>query len=366
MPANYSPGQPDGDDRPDGAEVVPFPARTPATDPGTDAPAALSDTSYEVALDDDPDTGPGAVDDGIGFVLDDDPDAYPVIPEHLRSLAGVVGTLKRHGRWVGHRSAFHGVRSPLYLILALWWAVVGVFRLAGRQVSWWWVAETDLLRSAAVANSDAREWMRLHREAKETRLIRGIVLAAEVAALAVGCVVLAAVPWWARLAVAVIVVPVLARIGRPDDRPIIASATTEPRFRVISGDVVLRAYYAAGLGNPDKDGQRIGFESRMERDGEGSRVRVVLPYGTGFNHVVKAKDDLASGLDVAPSQVYLTPDATSHRRHTLWVADRDPLAIPAGRTPLLDGKPRSIWRPAPFGLDERGARSRCCCCGSRS
>src|SRR6201996_5735164 len=178
MSTNYAPGQPDDDNpRPDGAEVVAFPARTLAAAPPAE-PAALSDTSYEIALDDDPDADPGAVDDGIGFVLDDDPDAYPVIPEHLRSLAGVGGTLARHGRRLGHRTAFHGVRSPLYLILALWWAVVGVFRLAGRQVSWWWVAETDLLRSAAVANQDAREWMRLHREAKETRLIRGIVLAA--------------------------------------------------------------------------------------------------------------------------------------------------------------------------------------------
>jgi hypothetical protein len=120
--------------------------------------------------------------------------------------------------------------------------------------------------------------------------------------------------------------------------------------------VVLRAYYAAGLGHPDKPGQQVEFESAMTRDGEGSRVQVVLPYGTGFDDATKARADLASGLDVAISQVYLTRDKTSHRRHALWVADRDPLAIPAGRTPLLDGKQRSIWQPAPFGLDERGRK----------
>jgi hypothetical protein len=123
---------------------------------------------------------------------------------------------------------------------------------------------------------------------------------------------------------------------------------------VISADVVLRAYYAAGIGHPDKPGQQVEFESVMARDGDGSRVRVVLPYGTGFHDVLKVLPALASGLDVAPSQVYLTADKTSHRRHALWVADRDPLAIPAGRTPLLDLKPRSIWNPAPFGVDERG------------
>jgi S-DNA-T family DNA segregation ATPase FtsK/SpoIIIE len=355
MSTNYVPGQPDDDDqRPDGGEVVPFPGRTPDTDT---PPGAVSDTSYEVELDDDAAGTPAPVDDGIGFVLDDEPDAYPVIPEHLRTLDGIGGTLARHGRRMGHRAAFHGVRAPGYVVLTGWWAGVGVFRVASRQLSWWWVTETELLRSAAVANQDAREWMRLHKEAKETRLIRGIVLAAEALGLSLGGMLLATVaPGWMQAAVAAAAAVMLARAGRPEDRPIIATATTEPRFRVISADVVLRAYYAAGLGNPDKNGQHITFESHMQRDGEGSAVRVVLPYGTGFHDVVKALPALASGLDVAPSQVYLTPDKTSHRRHRLWVADRDPLAIPAGHTPLLDCKQRSIWQPAPFGLDERGRK----------
>ena len=42
MSTNYIPGQPDDDDpRPDGAEVVPFPARTPAHK--TDWHLAISD-----------------------------------------------------------------------------------------------------------------------------------------------------------------------------------------------------------------------------------------------------------------------------------------------------------------------------------
>src|SRR5207344_1307930 len=47
-------------------------------------------------------------------------------------------------------------------------------------------------------------------------------------------------------------------------------------------------------------------------------------------------------------------DPTSNRRHRLWVADRDPLAVPVGRTPLLACRATDIWKPAPFGLDERG------------
>jgi hypothetical protein len=85
-------------------------------------------------------------------------------------------------------------------------------------------------------------------------------------------------------------------------------------------------------------------------------VVIDLPYGKTWEDVVKAKPAIASGLDVSVNQVFLTPDATSHRRHTLFVADRDPLAVPAGRSPLLDCKVRDIWTEAPFGLDERGRK----------
>ena len=126
------------------------------------------------------------------------------------------------------------------------------------------------------------------------------------------------------------------------------------RFRVLNADVVLRAYYAAGLGHPDKPGQQIMFGSRMARDGDGTHVLVDLPYGKGLKDAIDAKDKIASGLDVTESQVFLRRDPTSYRRHTLWVADRDPLAVPVGRTPLLACKQTDIWRPAPLGLDERG------------
>ncbi len=340
-----------------GGEVVPFP-RQPDGPATPDTPDSTSDTSFEIQLDDEPAGKPEPVDAGEGIVLPDpDGESYPVIPEHLRSLPGIGEALGRHGRRFGHRASFHSIRAPRYLLLAVVYGVAGIFRLAGRQLSWWWLSEQDFLRSHAVANADSREWMRLHREAKDTRRVRGIMLAGEAFALLLALLVLMRfAPWWGWLAVIAIVVPALARAGRPEDRPIIAPATTVPRFRVLNADVVLRAYYAAGLGHPDKPGQQIEFESAMTRDGEGSRVKVILPYGTGFDAAVKAKDDLASGLDVAPSQVYLTRDKTSHRRHTLWVADRDPLAIPAGRTPLLDLKRRSIWQPAPFGLDERGRK----------
>ena len=146
----------------------------------------------------------------------------------------------------------------------------------------------------------------------------------------------------------------LARIGCPAGRRIIGAAVVTPRFRKLNSDIVLRAYYAAKLGDPDKPGQQVTFGSTMQRDGEGSRVLVDLPYGKGLSDAVNAREAIASGLDVSLSQVFLHRDTTSHRRHVLWVADRDPLAVPVGRTPLLACRPTDIWQPAPLGLDERG------------
>ena len=126
-----------------GGELVPFP-RQPA-DPAPDMPAAASDTSFEVELDDEPAAKPEPVDAGEGIVLPDpDGEHYPVIPEHLRSLAGIGEALARHGRRVGHRASFHGIRAPRYLLLAVVYAVAGVFRLTGRQLNWWWLSGARL------------------------------------------------------------------------------------------------------------------------------------------------------------------------------------------------------------------------------
>ena len=347
MSVSYSPD----DDRP-GGEVVPL---RPVPPPAAPEPAEpVSDTSLEVELDPETEAEPEPVDDGIGYMLDDEPEVYPVIPPALRSLSEARGALARHGRIVGHRTAFHGVRAPGYAVQMTFWAVVGAGRVTGRQVSWWWVAETHHLRAAAVANGDAREWMRLHKEAREVRLVRGIVLAAEAAVLVIVIVLLIVVaPWWAEALAAAAGVPLLALAGKPEGAPIIRPATTVPRYRVINADVVLNAYFDAGLCNPDK-GKRVQFESRMAHDGAGSQIKVILPSGTGFDDVVRALPKLASALDVSRSQVYLTKDRDSERRHALYITDRDPLAVPAGPTPLLDGKRRSIWQAAWLGLDERG------------
>lgn len=324
-----------------GGELVPFTGAT--------------DTHYEVALDD---QAPAAevVHPPGGFGLPAEPGQLrPVVPEHLRTMQGISRSARRTTGRLAHRGAYHGLRSPGYLLKALGWSVVGLVVTLRRMLAWWWVAEQTRLRSLAVISGDSREWRSLHKDAQNSRRDRGLVLLAAAFAVALALALMQQfAPWFGWAVLAAVLLPLLARAGRPADKRIIRPASTTPRFRVINADVVLRAYYAAGLGHPDKPGQQITFGAPMSRDGDGSRVLVDLPFGKGLEDAVKARPAIASGLDVTLSQTFIHRDPTSHRRHVLWVADRDPLAVPVGQTPLLACKATDVWRPAPMGLDERG------------
>jgi S-DNA-T family DNA segregation ATPase FtsK/SpoIIIE len=311
------------------------------------------DTSFEIALDDEPDGIPAPVHEGDGLPMPaQEPALLPVLPMPLRSVAVARSELAMRAGIAQHHVAYHGVRTPFYVLTSLVYAVFGAGRLGWKMLQWWWVAEAGGHRKG----SDTDQWLKVHSHVREVRKTRGMVLLGGAGGLAAACALLAtAVPWWGQALACAAALPALAWAGKPKGKPIVTPAVTKPRFRLLSADVVLRAYYAAKLGDPDKKDQQVTFAPPgMARDGDGSRVLVDLPYGKGLDDAVKAKGAIASGLDVTVSQVFLHRDPSSHRRHVLWVADRDPLAVPVGRTPLLACRQTDIWKPAPMGLDERG------------
>ena len=311
---------------------------------------------FEVALDADPTPGGGRVDTAT---TPKTATRRPIIPAHLSGWVNIKDTIKIKAGHSLHVSGYHAIRAPGYATLALFWATVGVFRLGRRQVAWWWLADEATLRKSVAASGDPQMWLNLHKQMRHTRKRRGLVLVGQVLAVTVGVPLfwLAAPPALVVLACAGAVAG-LARLGRPDDRRIVSPAVVTGRYRRVNPDIILRAYYAAGLGHPDKEHLKVGFGSTMARDatGTGSQVIIDLPYGKTYGDAIKARGAIASGLDVAESQVFITRDKSSHRRHVLFVADRDPLADGAGRTPMLDGKQRDIWSPVELGLDERGRK----------
>jgi DNA segregation ATPase FtsK/SpoIIIE, S-DNA-T family len=323
------------------------------------------DTSFEHALDETA-PKPEPVHKGDGREMPRlGGERKPVVPVHLRTWQGVKGTAYKHLDAARFHTAFHALRSLRYLVMGVLWAIVGAVKIARAQLAWWWVTEQSFLRSKAVVEGNSPEWRALHSMARKTRSWRGAVLGAEAFAIVLTFTLIAALaPWWAWLIVAAVLMPPLAHHGRPAHRPIVQSAVTTPLVRKISTDAIIRAYERAGLcsTDPKKPDDHLGFGSTMSRDAlnKGSQVVVYLPYGGTFAAVINAKTKIASGLDVAESQVYFTKDKQSERRHTLLVLDADPLAEPAGRTPLLDCRQRSIWDRFPLGLDQFGRRVAFC------
>ncbi|GAA0613132.1 cell division protein FtsK [Kribbella sandramycini] len=318
------------------------------------------DTAYEIAIDDaddDPATGKVMVPvDTPGLPVPvADGQRLPIIPTHLRP-ENLRATTTRALARAGHVTAFHAVRSPWYATKVGWFASRGLTRLVGKQMRWWWVPNSVALEQKAADAGELKEWEKIHRQLKATRMWRGGVLALQ----NLGLLIAAPVLWNAAPAAGLVAAGVaglagLAHYGRPAGQTLVGTAVVAPRFRKLNSDVVLRAYYAAGLGKPDRADQEVRFGSPMSRDARdtGSQVVVDLPYGKGWSDVTGSREKIASGLDVHVNQVFLTPDKTSSRRHMLFVADRDPLAVAVGRTEMLDCKPRSIWEPVKLGKDER-------------
>ena len=333
----------------------------PGDEPGAEIIPIKRDTSFEHPLDETA-PKPEPVHEGDGIEIPHlGGERRDIIPEHLRTWAGIRSTAYEYFDAARFHALFHLLRSPWYLVMSVIWAVIGVVRLGKRQKDWWWVSEQDYLRSKAVVEGNSPEWRKLHSEVRRVRSWRGACLGAEAVAIGLALVLTAALaPWQAWFAVAAVAMPPLAAYGHPDHLPIFKSAVTTPLVRKISTDAIVRAYERAGLSStdPKKPADHLGFGSVMTRDAldKGSQVVIYLPFGGTFAAVVNAKTRIASGLDVAESQVYFTRDKQSERRHTLRVLDVDPLSEPAGRTPLLDCKQRSVWRKFPFGPDQFGRR----------
>lgn len=329
---------------------------------GEIGPSEVYDMSFEAQLDPDEDRPDPAKHKHKPVFVDavvEQHERRPIVPANLRTWTGIRKTTSRKAGALGHHAAWHGVRAPLYAGLGVLFAPVGLLRVLWLLISWWWDPASFRMEQAAVNQTDHAAFRQHRREGNARRLFRGWVLACVLVVLLIGYALLHTFgPLWLQLLIVAVVMPPLAHHGRVAVRakPIVSSAVVAPQFRVINADVVLRAYYAAGLGRADKPDQRIEFGSRMSRDAldQGSEVTVILPFGATFADAVKERAAIASGLDVLEQQVYLTRDKKSVRKHRLYVTDVDPLSVPAGKTPLLTGKVTDIWKPAPFGLDERG------------
>lgn len=280
----------------------------------------------------------------------------PVVATWLRDHQQRVAAARWALRWVAHLVAFHVVRVPLYLVRVVWMTPRGFGRLVGRGAGWAVDARSVPLILAAQRAGDAKEYRALLAASQATRRPRLLAVAGlAVAAAVAGWVAVVWAPWWLWWAAVLAGVVVCARAGQNADRPLMEHAALPGRVRKLSTGIVLRAFVAAKLA---KDDDPVTFTGPPHRDGAGWRVVLDLPYGRTADEAADKRGPIASGLDVDERCVFITRvrgAAGSARRVSLWVADEDPLAVPAGPSPLITLDRVNFWEGFPFGLDERSA-----------
>ncbi len=283
------------------------------------------------------------------------PQRRPVVPEWVRDRAQRRAAELWLAGHVGHKTAFHSVRVPLYTLRAVSYLPRGAARLVTRPVRWATDADTHPLRLEAIRRGDAELVLKLDRQHAERVRPRLVALGAALLALLVCALVLGVfAPWWAHALAGLAAAVLAAALGRRADRPLLDTAVLSPRVRKLSPDIVLRAFIAAGLAKEDNP---VSFATPIHRDANGWRVVIDLPYGGTADKAMGRRVDVSSGLDVDERQVFLTRvrgASGSARRVALWVADEDPLAVPAGPSPLTRMARVNFWEGFPFGVDERG------------
>ncbi|MEU4968487.1 cell division protein FtsK [Streptomyces smyrnaeus] len=283
-----------------------------------------------------------------------------LLPAWLRSKAELLdaaGWLVGH---VGHAAAYHAIRTPYYAANLAARSPIGAAKVVGGTLRWAADAEGEPLRQAAATSEDIGEYLKLSRQRDRRVRWRGAVVALSLliglpAALAF--YVLA--PSWLVVTSTTALALVLGRVGAPADKPVISQAVVPTHVERLTSPMIERALGALGIAEINKalgkGGEGITFPHPIRQDGPGWRADVDLPYGVTVADILDRRERLASGLRRPLGCVWPEPVPDEHAgRMMLWVGHQ---ALNKGKPnpgPLLNSGSTSLFKPVPFGTDQRG------------
>lgn len=277
----------------------------------------------------------------------------PIIPAALRSAEERRAVAAWAARFGLHTAAYHGSRSPKYGLKVAVFAPIGLAKFLGRQFRWAWLVEQHGLRQDAANRNDASEWMRLHVHARNVRSWRMSVLAVEFTAMPVALLaVWNLTPAYVSVLVFGAIMLLLARAGRPQDRPITDRVTVGAVFIKLTADMTRSALLTTGAGI--KDPAAVKFIHDIGRDGPGWLAQVALPPGIVATDVIDKRDRLAAGLRLPVDQVWPETVKGEHPgRLNIFVSDRPVSAMRQPAWPLLEDGTTDYFQPFPYGADIR-------------
>lgn len=278
----------------------------------------------------------------------------PIVPASLRSKAGRHALLSLLLAATTHSLLWQLSRIPFYLLRIVRYAPKGAGLAIWRPLHWASAEEGNWqLRQAAATGNDPGTWLQLDARRMRQARWRWWTLAAGLSLLVAAAVtgrILA--PAWAQTAAMIGAVMLLARLGRPADKPILERAFNPNRFVRLTADYTRRALMAAD--QRIKEPGQIKFNREIYRDGPGYTAEVTLPTSIIATDIIDRRDYLAAGFQLPIAQVWPDPVPTTHPGVlAIWVADRPVDRMKQPASPLLDSGPLDYWGPLPYGDDVR-------------
>ncbi|MFI6921991.1 cell division protein FtsK [Nonomuraea spiralis] len=286
----------------------------------------------------------------------------PIVPPWMRTSAGRRAMLAWWARDAAYVLGYHSIRLPKYAIKAGVYAPAGFVSGIARVLRWASAEEGNHgLRQAAADRNDPATWLKLDKQRERQARWRWSILllvclltGASVATLLALDVTL---PDWAWPAVLATLTPVLARAGRPADRPITDHVRHGPRYRKLTADLVRRGLLSTGISAINqavaKDQHAISFPEEIHRDGPGHLAIVDLPFGVEAADVVARRGKLASGMRLPLDQVWPEPAQGHPGRLALWVGYQPAGQMQTPSWPLLRGGSVDVFKSFPLFITPR-------------
>jgi S-DNA-T family DNA segregation ATPase FtsK/SpoIIIE len=300
-----------------------------------------------------------------------DPDQQEAGPAELRPIVHPAwnrenrrATVRAKLRRAGHDVLFHAARAPTVYPLLVASRYPAGLRRAYRGVFTWWMdpRAVQLYDDARAAGDYQVAGHYLDQHDRHVRH-RGFVALPALVGVTSAPVCLAAgianpATRWEALAAALGWTGTLGWFGRPQDRPLLPSASSSnPAARRITGEMLLEALQRAKKNLcPDEDPAVIQAPGVYE-SGDGWEAVIDLPMGRTAADAMDVRSSIASALRVAESRLEIAPvrGNDSHEgRISVYIAHSDPWTRDPVPSPLMGMRTFSIWDPVPFATNSRG------------
>lgn len=338
--------------------------RIPPQNTTFDGPPRLSLTEHDIPVLAEPQAADTVAETPGGLPWTVPAERRPIAPAWVLDAEQRRAAAKWAAGHAGHTLAFHAVRMPKYGVRAVLYIPRGAWRSLTRWVRWVIDHEAHGLRLDLIQRREAGAYHQAARHRDDRVRNRAYGSAAALA----GAAVAGAAGWalWSPSLLLACIGAVAALIwhGRPVGKPFLVDHAVLPaQVSRLTLDVVARALASVGIADLRKavEKRELAFITPITRDGPGWRAEVDLPHGITAVDVIEKRAELASGLRRPLGCVWPEPADEQHTgRLVLWVGDRTLAKSAAPSFPLLNSGVTDMFKPLPFGVDQRGRPQTVC------